>query len=144
VDEDKKTVFDRKKAQGVAIGGTCLTLLAMVHGGLEHGHDSLSRDLNLEANNLTLFLIFALPEQVPKYFRISLLPSAVDYLLISLFQELVSGESRDAATVAKTRQKKQAVWRRWIEYSESTGIHVFMFLLLVLAPCFASFCTFRQ
>jgi hypothetical protein len=50
--------------------------------------DSLSRDLNLEADDLTSFLIFSLPEQVSQHFRISQLPSAVDSFLISLFQEI--------------------------------------------------------
>jgi hypothetical protein len=35
---------------------------------------------------------------------------------------LVSGESRDAATVSNTKQKIQFVWRLWIEYSKSIGL----------------------
>jgi hypothetical protein len=49
------------KARGADIGGKYLPLLAMVKGGLYTITYSLSRDLNLEAENLTSFLIFALP-----------------------------------------------------------------------------------
>jgi hypothetical protein len=72
--------------------------------------DSLPRDLNLEVDELTVFLIFTLPEQVPQHFESRQLPREIDSFLIAVFHNC-PGILQPLPT---QRKKNQSAWHRWI------------------------------
>jgi hypothetical protein len=89
VHEDKHTVFRiaQKLGEPLLDTNTCI-YSQWLAGVLNTVADSLSREFNLEPDDLTSLLIFALPEQVPHHFRISQLPITIYSFLIFAFEEI--------------------------------------------------------
>jgi hypothetical protein len=102
------------KARGADIGGKYLPLLAMVNGGPVHYH-ILPVSGPQPRGRKSNFLSHLCPslEGAP-----SSQNQSTFQRILFLSDLLVSRDSRDVTTVANTKQKTQAAWRRWIEYSK--------------------------